>query len=193
MISTSLTLRIAEPRDGAAFAAIYGPIVRDTVISFEEEPPSAEAMAERVRQKLVTHPWLAAERNGRVIGYAHASPFRDRAAYRWSVDVTPYVHEDARGQGIGRRLYQALFAILKLQGFRSAFAGVALPNPRSIALHEAFGFEPVGVYREVGFKHGAWRDVAWWRLGLSEDPAAPREPVDFCDIRDPGAVRAILG
>ena len=193
MIAAGLTLRVAEPRDGAAFAAIYGPIVRDTFISFETDPPSAEAMAERVRQKLPTHPWLAAELDGRVIGYAHAGPFRDRAAYRWSVDVTPYVHEDARGEGVGRRLYEALFAILKLQGFRSAFAGVVLPNPRSIGLHEAFAFEPVGVYREVGFKHGGWRDVGWWRLGLSDDPAPPTEPVAFADLRGSDAVRAILG
>ena len=191
-MSHALRLRIAEPADAAAFAAIYGPIVRDTAISFETEAPTAEVMEGRVRKLLQTHPWLAAERDGNVLGYCHAGPHRERAAYRWSVDVTPYVHQDARGQGVGRALYQALIAILKLQGFRSAFAGIALPNPGSIGLHEALGFELLGVYRDVGFKHGRWRDVGWWRLGLSDGEGPPGEPIPFETIRRSDEIKAIL-
>ncbi len=191
-MSPPLRLRIAEPADAADFAAIYAPIVRDTAISFETDPPTAEVMEGRVRKLLQTHPWLAAERDGRVIGYCHAGPHRERAAYRWSVDVTPYVHADARGQGVGRALYLALIAILRLQGFRSAFAGIALPNPGSVGLHEALGFELLGVYRDVGFKHGRWRDVGWWRLSLSDGEGPPGEPVPFEAVRGSGEVKAIL-
>ncbi len=189
----TFSLRPASPSDGSAFAAIYGPIVRDTAISFETEPPSAEVMAERVARLLPTHPWIVAEWDGRILGYAYAGPHRERPAYRWSVDVTPYVHEDARGQGVGRALYGALIAILGLQGFRSAFAGIALPNPQSIGLHQAMGFEPVGTYRDVGFKFGRWRDVSWWRLGLSQAEGLPAEPVPFDELRRSGALSAILG
>ena len=188
----TFSLRPASPSDGAAFAAIYAPIVRDTAISFETEPPSAEVMAERVAKLLPTHPWIAAERDGQILGYAYAGPHRERPAYRWSVDVTPYVHEDARGQGVGRALYGSLIEILNLQGFRSAFAGIALPNPQSIGLHQAIGFEPVGTYREVGFKHGLWHDVSWWRLGLSQALETPAEPIPFEALRRSGALGGIL-
>jgi L-amino acid N-acyltransferase YncA len=178
-------VRVAETADAPAFAAIYAPIVTDTVISFETEPPSPEEMAGRIARTLADYPWLAAVRDGQVAGYAYASQHRSRAAYRWSVDVTVYVAEPARRCGVGAVLYTALNDILRRQGFRSAFAGIALPNPGSIGLHEAMGFEPVGVYRDVGFKLGAWRDVGWWRLGLSAGDETPIEPVAFRDLADP--------
>jgi phosphinothricin acetyltransferase len=163
-------------------AAIYAPIVRDTTISFEVEPPTPQEMARRIATTLATHPWLVAEQEGRVIGYAYAGRHRDRAAYRWSVDVSAYIDERARRSGAGRALYEKLIAILKRQGFHAAFAGIALPNEPSVGLHEAAGFRPVGIYKEVGFKQGQWRDVGWWRLTLSDDGAAPDEPVVFSTL-----------
>lgn len=175
-------IRVARADDAAAIAAIYAPIVRDTFISFETEPPDPAEMARRIAATLPRFPWLVAEQAGGVAGYAYAGPHRARAAYRWSVDVTVYVAADARRRGVARALYGSLFAILRRQGFRSAFAGIALPNPASQALHEAMGFAPVGIYRDVGYRQGAWRDVGWWRLGLSQEDGEPCEPCAFADL-----------
>ncbi len=176
-------IRIASPADAHAVAAIYAPIVRDTAISFETEPPDAQEMARRIEATLVGHPWLTAEaQDGTVDGYAYASRHRERGAYRWSVDVTVYLAPSARGQGLGRRLYGALLPLLVRQGFRSAFAGIALPNDASVALHEAVGFRPAGVYRDVGYKLGAWRDVGWWGLGLTDGDAPGGEPIPFAAL-----------
>jgi len=174
-----VTIRSADPeRDAAACAAIYAPHVEASPTSFEAEAPSPGEMAERIAQTGTTHPWLVAERDGEVAGFAYACEHRSRAAYRWAVDVSVYVGEADRGQGLGRRLYVELFERLRAQRFRIACAGVTLPNEPSVALHEGLGFVPVGVYRRIGWKHGAWRDVGWWQLDLSpdaEDP--PGEPL----------------
>jgi L-amino acid N-acyltransferase YncA len=179
-----IDLRPAERRDADAVAAIYAPIVRDTFISFETEPPSALAMAERIEAIQRRYPWLVATAEDEVLGYAYASEHRQRAAYRWSVDVTVYVAEMARGKGVGRRLYGSLIPMLRAQGFRGAFAGIALPNDASIGVHEAVGFRALGVYKEVGFKLSAWRDVGWWRLELSNDSTRPSEPPTFSELRE---------
>src|SRR5689334_3771882 len=172
-------IRVASEQDAPAVAAIYAPIVRDTTISFEIEPPAPEEMAQRIAKTLQTYPWLVAERGGQVIGTVYASKHRDPGAYRWSVNVSVYIGEQARRQGVGRALYERLITILKAQGFHSAYAGIALPNDASVGLHEAVGFKPLGIYKEVGFKHGQWRDTGWWRLTLSDDPGPPSEPVLF--------------
>ena len=176
-------IRPAQADDGAAVAAVYAPYVRETAVSFEEAPPTAQAMAERISGTLDTHPWLVAERAGEVIGYAYAGKHSQRAAYRWTVDVTVYVRDGERRTGVGRRLYQALLATLRMQGFRSAFAEVVLPNPGSVRLHEAMGFKPVGVHHDIGHKLGRWHDIGYWRLGLAEGAAPPAEPIPFLAIR----------
>ena len=179
--------------DAGAIAAIYAPIVRETAISFETEPPSPDAMAARIEGVLKSHPWLVATRGGEVAGYAYAGEHAQRAAYRWSVNVTAYLAETARRQGVGRKLYGALIPILRAQSFRSAFAGIALPNAASVGLHEAVGFERLGVYRDVGFKLGRWHDVGYWRLALADDGGPPPEPVAFADFRRTPGFAAILG
>ncbi len=156
-------IRSATPEDAAALLAIYAPLVETTAISFEERPPAPDEMARRIEATLPTHPYLLAEAEGAVLGYAYAGPHRARPAYRWSVDVTVYVAERARGGGVGRALYEALLADLSARRFHAAFAGIALPNPASVALHEALGFRHLGTYREVGFKFGRWHDVGWWQ------------------------------
>jgi phosphinothricin acetyltransferase len=186
------TLRLARPADAEQLAAIYAPMVRETVISFESDPPGAAEMARRVEATLATHPWLVAERDGVILGYAYASHHRTRSAYRWAVDVTAYVHADARRQGVARRLYAALLALLALQGYYTAFAGITLPNAASVGLHEALGFEPLGIYRTVGFKFGAWHDVGWWQRTLREGDGIPEEPKVPAKLSDDPAFRAAL-
>jgi len=170
-------IRLATPDDAAPIAAIYAPAVTDGVISFELEPPDAEEMARRIVKTLARTPWLVCDHAGGVLGYAYASAHRERAAYRWSVDVSAYVRADVRRAGVARALYASLFAVLARQGFRNAYAGVALPNDASVGLHRAVGFTPVGVYRGVGYKLGAWHDVAWFERPLAPRVAEPPEPV----------------
>ena len=173
------TIRIARSSDAQAIADIYAPIVRDTSISFELEPPSVEQMRERIEATLQTLPWLVSEdAQGAVTGYAYASKHRERAAYQWAVDTTAYVRPDSRGAGVGKQLYRELKSILVELGYFQAFAGIALPNVASVALHESVGFTPIGVYRNVGFKGGQWRDVGWWQCALREptEPTAPKAP-----------------
>ena len=135
----------------------------DTWISFELDPPAPEEMAGRIAEYGVTHGWLVAESDGAVAGYAYGSPHRTRAAYSSSCDVAVYVDPAHSRRGIGRALYAELLPLLASQGYHAAFAGIALPNDGSVGLHEAMGFTPVGIYREVGWKLGGWRDVGWWQ------------------------------
>lgn len=169
-------IRPADPaRDAAACAAIYAPFVVDSPASFEETPPDAAELARRMQR---THAFLVDERDGRVAGFAYAGPHRERAAYRWAADVSVYVDPAFHRRGVGRALYATLLPQLRERGFRVACAGITVPNPGSVGLHESFGFEQVGVYRGIGFKHGAWRDVGWWQLQLAaqDDAGQPPEP-----------------
>jgi L-amino acid N-acyltransferase YncA len=173
-----MLIRHADPeRDGAACAEIYAPSVRDTAISFEEEPPTPAEFTRRIELVSPDYPWLVAEVEGAVVGYAYASAHMERAAYRWAANVAVYVGDGHRGRAVGRALYDALLALLVRQGIQVVCAGVTLPNDASVALHEACGFEPVGVYRRIGWKAGTWRDVGWWQLELvPATDGAPPEP-----------------
>jgi phosphinothricin acetyltransferase len=154
-------------RDAAACAAIYAPYVTDTVISFEYEAPTAAQMAERIERLTNTHAWLVAEDGGEILGYAYGCPHRERAAYRWATEVSVYVDQRHQRRGAGRALYEALFDRLADKGYRIALGGIALPNEASVRLHERCGFIPVGVYKRIGYKQDAWRDVEWWQLELA--------------------------
>ena len=169
MVSSSegdaLSLRSATCGDAERIAALYAPFVCDTIISFETEPPSVDEMARRIETLSADYPYLIAQAE-QLLGYAYASPHRQRAAYRSSVDVTVYVAPTAQRRGIGRTLYTELLAKLTAQGFHRAYAGIALPNEKSIGLHEAMGFRHVGTYREVGYKFGRFHDVAWYERDL---------------------------
>jgi L-amino acid N-acyltransferase YncA len=163
--------------DAKACASIYAPYVTDTVISLEEVAPTAQEMGARIERTSKTHPWLVAEEAGDIVGFAYGSVHRERASYRWATDVTVYVAPKSHRRGVGRALYETLFGLLARQGFTTACAGVTLPNDASVGLHEALGFQPVGVYRRIGFKFGAWRDVGWWQLELANPgDGPPREP-----------------
>jgi L-amino acid N-acyltransferase YncA len=184
-------IRRARADDAEAIAAIYAPFVAASAVSFETESPDAAAMRLRVAEIGQSFPWLVAEGEGRIAGYAYASRHAARSAYQWSADVTIYLHADLRSRGLGKRLYAALFAVLRRQRYRSLYAGITLPNEASFALHRAMGMTEVGVYRNVGFKLGAWRDVAW--LGLSfEDDRPPSGPPTPFDALPPDEVAGLL-
>lgn len=173
------TIRDAIPgHDAADCLAIYAPFIEGTVVSFEERVPTVEEFRARMVSTTATHPWLVLEDAGRVVGYAYASPHHPRASYRWAANVSVYVAASHRRAGAGRRLYAELLERLAKQGIQVACAGITLPNDASVGLHQAMGFEPVGVYKRIGWKHGAWHDVGWWQLELvpvTDDP--PSEPL----------------
>lgn len=184
-------IRLATLDDAEQIQAIYAPYCH-TPISFEMEPPSINEMRGRMAKILGAYPWLAYEQDEEVLGYAYAGQHRERAAYRWSVDVSVYVRQGRQRRGLGRALYTSLFALLRLQSYVNAYAGVTLPNSASVGLHEAMGFELVGVYRQVGFKYGSWYDVAWYQLLLQPRPREPLPPIQFEAIRYTAAVSEAL-
>jgi L-amino acid N-acyltransferase YncA len=181
-----MNLRHADPSaDAAACAAIYAPYVATSVISLEEVPPTAQEFGRRIERISDRYPYLVAEDEGRVVAFAYASLHRERAAYRWACESSVYVDEAHRRRGTGRALYVALFDLLLRQGLQVVCAGITLPNEASVALHELFGFELIGVYRRIGWKAGAWHDVGWWQLDLceptSEVPPEPGLPVRLAE------------
>ena len=164
------TIRPATLDDAAACARVYAPYVTDSVISFEATPPTADDMAGRMR---VAHEWLVAEVDGDVVGYAYSGKHKDRAAYAWAADVAVYIDATSHRRGIGRALYGELFPLLRERGLRMLCAGVTLPNDKSVGIHLAMGFEPVGIYRKIGWKFGRWHDVAWYQLDLAPGDDGP--------------------
>lgn len=186
-----MEVRLADAdAHSAAIAAIYAPEVRDGHASFELEPPSPQEMATRIERTLRRTPWLVALADDEVIGYAYAASHRERPGYRWSVDVSTYVAEAWRGRGVGTRLYRALFALLRLQGFVNVYAGIAEPNEGSRRLHRAMGMREVGTYHRVGYKHGGWYDVTWLELTIGEHGGNPPEPLTLEGLLETDAGRA---
>ncbi len=167
---TGRLIRPAVLADADALASIYDPLVRDTHISFETEPPGSIEIARRLAGGATTHPWIVMVEGRQLIGYAHAAAHRARSGYRWAVETSVYVHPEWRNRGVGSKLYESLLRTCREWGYMSAYAGIALPNPASERLHAAAGFTLIGVFPRVGYKLGRWHDVAWWHIGLSDDP-----------------------
>jgi L-amino acid N-acyltransferase YncA len=178
-------IRFARESDGPDIAAIYAPAVADAT-SFELDPPDAAEMVRRVGYLSARLPWLVCEAAGVVAGYAYASPHRDRPAYRWCTEVSVYVRGDFQRSGIARALYTSLFAVLTLQGYRNAYAGVTLPNPASVAFHRAIGFTPLCVFHGIGYKLGGWHDVGWFERGLAPRDADPADPTPLVQLLGQG-------
>ena len=175
---TERRVRDATSADAPACAAIYEPYVTGTSITFETQAPDADEMARRIAAAQQAYAWLVLEDDGQVVGYAYAGPFKARAAYRWSCEVSVYLDLDRRGKGGGRLLYEALLERLEARGYRMAAAGMTQPNEASGRLHAALGFEPVGTFRDIGWKHGRWHDVTWVQRRLGDPTAHPHDPVD---------------
>lgn len=179
-----IALRAARPADAATIAAIYAPHVLAGTVSFETAAPDAEQMRARMAASNGLYPWLVATagEDTAVVGYAYATRFRERAAYRWVVETSIYLADAAQRQGVGRALYGALVATLRRQGFTQAMGVIALPNEPSVALHEAVGFRRAGHFREVGYKHGTWVDVGYWQCPLADTAEPPAEPRRFAEV-----------
>ncbi|HXG70528.1 MAG TPA: GNAT family N-acetyltransferase [Gemmatimonadaceae bacterium] len=185
-------IRLATPADGPALAGIYAPAVVDCSTSFEIEPPDAAEMARRVERVAARTPWLVCVHGGEVVGYAYGGIHRERHAYQWSAEVSAYVRADIHRAGVARALYTSLFAVLVLQGFRNAYAGITLPNEASVGLHEALGFTRVGVYHGIGYKLGVWHDVLWLERALRARDADAAAPIPLPDLQDTAAFHTAL-
>lgn len=187
-----LSLRLAAPRDATDLASIYAPHVESAATSFELVAPDGPEMERRLAALEPTHPWLVAEWDGRVIGYTYASPHRARPGYRWCTEVSVYVSPDRHRGRVGRALYTALFEVLTIQGYLTAYAGITLPNPASVAFHGAMGFVEIGTYRGIGYKLGAWHDVLWCARRLSALPLEPVDPIPLAALRHSGRLPGYL-
>jgi phosphinothricin acetyltransferase len=180
-------IRLAREDNAAGLAEVYRPYVEGSRISFEEQAPDAAEMARRIAgDRPGFHPWLVAEENGRILGFASSSPFRTRPAYRWSVETGIYLAADAGGRGLGKDLLSALTKLLERQGYVAAIGAIALPNDASVRLHEALGFVHAGTYRATGFKMGRWIDVGLWQKDLAPRTPEPSEPLPFEPLFSPG-------
>ena len=177
-------IRLASPDDRFEIADIYAPVVTQTHISFEIVPPSPDEMAKRIAAAMEKHVCLVAEENGRIDAYAYGSKYRDKPAYAWSTETTIYVRDGTRGKGIGRTIYTTLLRILAAQNYRRAFAGIALPNSGSVALHEAVGFTHIGTNPEAGYKFDRWHDLGWWSMQLNDEPGPPPTPRPLAQLGD---------
>jgi L-amino acid N-acyltransferase YncA len=166
----SIRIRPATNDDAVGLLAIYRPFVETSAVSFETVAPTADDFSARIQKALDSWQWLVAEKHGRCVGYAYGSSHRERAAYRWSVEVSAYVEPNHQRQGIGRLLYTSLFADLANKGFCNAYAGITLPNEASVALHRSVGFELIGTFASAGRKFAAWHDVAWFQRRLRDLP-----------------------
>jgi L-amino acid N-acyltransferase YncA len=175
-------IRMATTDDAAQVQGIYAPFCQDSPASFEIKAPSVAEITDRITTVTQTYPWLVCERANEILGYAYACQHRERAAYRWAVDLSVYIAPGWRRKGIGKGLLAVLSALLRVQGFFRAYGGVALPNPASVALLESAGYKLVGVYEKVGFKSGAWHDVGWWVLVLREVTPDPAEPQRITEL-----------
>lgn len=193
MSRSDLRLRLATLADAPGVQAIYAPVVEQTTISFEFQPPSVVEIAGRMAAVLAHYPWLVCvDAADQLAGYAYASQHRARPAYQWAAEVSVYVHPAWKRRGVGRALYRALLALLEQQGYYAALAGITLPNPASVALHEALGFAPLGVYRQVGYKMGRWHDVGWWQCDLRPRAAEPAAPLPLGALLGTPAWEAVL-
>ena len=176
-------IRLADPkRDARQVAAIYYPYVINTPITFESKPPDGNEMSSRMEDVLTSYPWLVCVHDDEVMGYAYGSQFRTREAYDWSVETTVYVREAAHGMGIGSAIYTSLLECLRLQGFVSAVGVIALPNHKSVMLHEKLGFRKDGILPSAGYKNGTWYDVGLWWKKLHNPPAHPETPLKISDL-----------
>lgn len=192
VISMAALIRFAQPTDAGGILAIYAPYCESTCVSFEIVAPTIEQMQQRINHVTVGYPWLIGEIDGEIAGYVYASRHRERAAYRWSVDVAVYVAAQHQRRRLGRILYSTLFSILREQGYFKAFAGISLPNPASVRLHERMGFRQTAHFPGVGYKFGRWLDVGWWQLDLQREGPDPADPHPFSAIRDSAAVATAM-
>ena len=164
-----LTIRPVTLADAQAIRDIYAPYVENTAITFEYEVPSVQEFQDRITQTTQTHPYFVVEEEGQVLGYAYASSYYNRAAYDWTCELSIYLSQDARGKGVGSKLYDTLEEELTQRGFLRFLACIALPNDPSIAFHEKRGYTQVAHFPKVGYKFDQWHDIIWMQKTLEGD------------------------
>jgi L-amino acid N-acyltransferase YncA len=184
-------IRLAQPNDARDILAIYAPYITNTSFTFETEVPANDAFGERIKNYLFNWPWLVCEIDGKIAGYAYGSKYRERVGYQWCVECSVYIHDDFQRLGIAKKLYTALFELLKKQGYRNVYAVINLPNDKSVQLHESCGFKWFANYENVGYKLGKWKTVGWWQLVINEYNDEPSPPMKFSQL-DEDAVSKIL-
>ncbi len=184
-------IRVARATDAASILEIYAPYIVNTSFTFETEVPSIEAFAGRISSYLESWPWLVFEISGTIAGYAYATRHRERTAYQWCVESSVYIHDDFQKAGIATALYETLLEILQYQRLRNVYAGINLPNERSVTFHEKCGFEWFANYKNVGYKLGQWKTVGWWQKQLNEYSKEPLAPLKFSDS-DPRLIESVL-
>jgi L-amino acid N-acyltransferase YncA len=186
------TIRLASPDDVPAMLEIYAPYVRETVITFENDVPEPDEFRQRYGKIIKKCPWFVCEMDGRITGYSYAHQYREREAYCWAAECSIYVDPGYHGRNIGKALYACLLETLKLQGFMTAVGVVTVPNEKSEGLHASFGFERVGLMKNIGYKAGAWRNVADFLLNLGDFPGSPRPPRAIWEVSDTPEFESIL-
>lgn len=177
-----MDIRVATPADATALLDIYAPYVKNTAITFEYEVPSVKEFTGRIEHTLEKYPYLVAENDGTILGYAYASAFKSRAAYDWSVETSVYVREDKRHSGVGKALYTALEQFLRKQHICNLCACITYPNDASIAFHESFGYKTVAHFHGSGFKLNAWRDMVWMEKELCPHTVPPEPFIPFPEL-----------
>ena len=192
VMDNKITIRLITEGDANDVLEIYKPYVLDTIISFEYEVPTLEEFLQRIKTYTSEFPWLVCLQGNKIIGYTYASKHRDRTAYQWSVDAAVYLSPEMHRKGIASILYGSLFSILRLQGCFNVYAGISLPNEKSIGFHKSMGFEEIGIYKKTGYKHGNWHDTAWFQLHLSEHIDNPPKPKKISEVIETGGFRFII-
>ncbi len=184
-MSYAITYRCATPADSDRILEIYRPYVENTTVTFETQVPSSREFYARVERILQQYPFLVAETNEEIVGYCYASPYRVRAGFSWTAELSVYVHKDFQRDGIGTHLYGAMLDLLRLQGYRNAVSVISHPNPGSEKLHSRFAFRLVGIQQKCGFKLGKWCDVAVFERCLCDYPVPPVSPIPFPSLPIP--------
>lgn len=184
-------LRLVTLQDTEELLQIYAPYITDTAVSFEYEVPSVDAYRARIEEICAHYPYLVLEEDGRLLGYAYAHRQMDRAAYQWNTELSVYLRPEVTGRGLGTALYSALLELLRLQGFKTAYGCVAIPNVASEALHEKLGFHPAGVWSLTGYKNGQWQNVGWFEKQLAPYDPDPVPPTPITQMPE-DAIRAVL-
>lgn len=187
-----MILRYAEPQDVPQMLSIYAPYIADSAITFETVVPLSAEFENRLKAVITGFPWLVCEEQGKILGYAYAAKHRDRIAYQWSVESSVYLSPDAQGRGVARHLYQAMIAILKIQGIVNIYALITVPNAKSIGLHERLGFNEFALFKKIGYKNSCWHDVLWMVLVINSHDMEQSEPLLFSDLNSDARILEII-
>jgi len=191
-MNNNFIIRLATVNDAEGLLAVYKPYVETTASTFEYDVPSVDEFRKRINAIIPEYPWLVCEREGVIVGYAYAHKHRERVAYQWSPESTIYLSKEMHGTGIARIMYEAVFEILKLQGFINVFASVLSTNINSNRFHKAMGFEEIGLFKNIGYKYEAWHSNYWYQLSLSEHTLNPPAPKKMAEVVGDGNIETIL-